>query len=96
MGTTSWPVSVGTDDLPTGGCTEVFIFVAAPEVEWDLHFDVPKSWRWYDVFRKWQTPNLSRNLRFWHFWILRVQEKFSLKQRAARKRRAYLQALYAL
>lgn len=58
--------------------------------------DIPKWWRWFDVFRTWAKPKLLRLLNGYRQPILRVQERYPEQQRARTKRRAYVQALRAL
>jgi hypothetical protein len=77
-------------------CSEyTFFCYVDPVNEWGLSLPVPKWWRWYDVFRIWQEPKALR-VRIIALQVIRlVQERFSVKQRSASKRRMYLHGLYA-
>ena len=56
---------------------------------------VPKNWRWYHVFFDWLelvVPQIKAT-----YGVVRrfIQDRFSLKEKARRKRRAFVQALHA-
>ena len=57
---------------------------------------VPKSWRWYDVFRTWSEPKALMLLDRAKSVILRAQERQPVGQHRKQKRRAYVQMLHAL
>jgi hypothetical protein len=56
---------------------------------------VPKNWRWFHVFFTWAEPIIP-NVRAAYGAARRfIQDRFSLKEKARRKRRAFVQALHA-
>lgn len=57
---------------------------------------VPAWVRWFDVFRTWAKPMLMPLPEVCRYTMRRVQERYPAQQRARRKRRAYMQALYAI
>ena len=60
-----------------------------------LSLSVPKNWRWFHVFFAWAEPIIP-NVRAVYGAARRfVQDRFSLKEKARRKRRAFVQALHA-
>jgi len=63
------------------------------EYEWAL--EVPKWWKWYDIFRTWAEVKILPMQAGMQNCIKRVQERVSATQRAKQKRRAFVQKLYA-
>lgn len=56
---------------------------------------VPKNWRWFHVFFGWAEP-IVPDVRAVYGVVRRfIQDRFSLKEKARRKRRAFVQALHA-
>jgi hypothetical protein len=56
---------------------------------------VPKNWRWFHVFFTLAEPIIP-NVRAAYGAARRfIQDRFSLKEKARRKRRAFVQALHA-
>lgn len=78
---------------PWGQHGRIYIY-STSSIKWiELKVVVPKWWRWYDIFRTWVKPKQLRLLTGVRRAILRVQERYPIRQHWAQKRRMYIQKL---
>lgn len=87
---TGWTVMGGT-----ATCRRLFITHTIRDYWAPVVRLMPKNWRWYHVYFGWTELIVPRITAVYSALRRFIQDRISLKQRARRKRRAYIQSLHA-
>ncbi len=88
---TSWTITGGGYSR----MGSLFITAVVRDCWRPISLAVPKNWRWYHKFFTWTELVVPRLKATYGAARRFIQDRFSLKERARRKRRAFVQALHA-